>query len=121
MNSWIGRPLFMGEYYIKELSRSEGYELSVNGKNSELTNNGASLDVTTNEGKGSVSVSRNLYIQGQESVGLENELFYEVTSKGTNENGGYDVVLTNLPEGTKIYYFRFTSCFNQELQSVKNR
>ena len=103
MNSWIGRPLFMGEYYIKELSRSEGYELSVNGKNSELTNNGASLDVTTNEGKGSVAVSRNLYIQGQESVGLENELFYEVTSKGTNENGGYDVVLTNLPEGTKIY------------------
>lgn len=103
MNSWIGRPLFMGEYYIKELSRSEGYELSVNGKNSELTNNGASLDVTTNEGKGSVAVSRNLYIQGQESVGLENELFYEVTSKGTNEKGGYDVVLTNLPEGTKIY------------------
>ena len=103
MNSWIGRPLFMGEYYIKELSRSEGYELSVNGKNSELTNNGASLDVTTNEGKGSVAISRNLYIQGQESVGLENELFYEVTSKGTNENGGYDVVLTNLPEGTKIY------------------
>lgn len=32
-NSWIGRPLLMGSYYVKELSRSEGYELSVTGKN----------------------------------------------------------------------------------------
>ena len=103
MNSWIGRPLFMGEYYIKELSRSEGYELSVNGKTSEITNNGADLEVTTNDRKGSVAISQNLYIQGQESIGLANEPFFEVTSKGTNENGGYDVVLTNLPEGTKIY------------------
>ena len=28
-NAWIGRPLLMGSYYIRELSRSEGYELSV--------------------------------------------------------------------------------------------
>ena len=28
---WIGRPLIMGSYYVMELSRSEGYELSVSG------------------------------------------------------------------------------------------
>ena len=30
-DQWIGRPLIMGSYYVMELSRSEGYELSVNG------------------------------------------------------------------------------------------
>lgn len=41
-NCWIGRPLIAAEsgttYYIKELSRSEGYELSVNGKSNTITN-----------------------------------------------------------------------------------
>ncbi len=37
-NWWIGRPLILGKYYIKELSRSEGYELSVNGMDQEITN-----------------------------------------------------------------------------------
>ena len=102
-NSWIGRPLFLGEYYIKELSRSEGYELSVNGKAADQTNYGADLNNAVSSKNGSVRVNRNLYIQGQESIGMENEPFFEVASKGTNENGGYDVMLTYLPEGTKIY------------------
>lgn len=103
MNCWIGRPLVLGEYYIKELSRSEGYELSVNGRLNAITNNGADLSVTEEDGSGSVRVSTNMYIQGQESVGMPNEVFFEVTSEGTNENDGYDVVLTKLPEGAKIY------------------
>ena len=41
-NCWIGRPLIVEEggttYYIKELARSEGYELSVNGKTNLITN-----------------------------------------------------------------------------------
>ena len=41
-NCWIGRPLITlpegTHYYIKELSRSEGYELSVTGKSNELSN-----------------------------------------------------------------------------------
>lgn len=41
-NCWIGRPLIAEEsgttYYVKELSRSEGYELSVNGKTNIMTN-----------------------------------------------------------------------------------
>ena len=35
---WIGRPLLMGSYYVMELSRSEGYELSVQGLNKAETN-----------------------------------------------------------------------------------
>lgn len=103
MNCWIGRPLFMGEYYIKELSRSEGYELSVSGRLDAITNRGGDLSVSEETNSGSVTVSRNLYIQGQDSIGEANEPFFEVTSEGTNENGGYDIVLTKLPEGTKIY------------------
>lgn len=41
-NCWIGRPLIANpngsNYYIKELSRSEGYELSVTGKANDITN-----------------------------------------------------------------------------------
>lgn len=39
-NCWIGRPLFLGDYFIKELTRSEGYELSVSNKNQGITNAG---------------------------------------------------------------------------------
>lgn len=102
-DSWIGRPLFMGEYYIKELSRSEGYELSINGKLNAITNFGADINTTEITENGSVRISKNLYIQGQETVGEANEPFFEVTSEGTTENGGYDIVLTQLPEGAKIY------------------
>ena len=41
-NCWIGRPLIAAnggtQYIIKELSRSEGYELSVTGKANDITN-----------------------------------------------------------------------------------
>ena len=39
-SQWIGRPLLLGSYYIMELSRSEGYELSVTGIDLEETNRG---------------------------------------------------------------------------------
>ena len=39
-NAWIGRPLLMGEYYVKELSRSEGFELSIGNKLHAVTNLG---------------------------------------------------------------------------------
>lgn len=48
-NCWIGRPLIAGttgtQYYIKELSRSEGYELSVSGKTNAYSNGADSWDV----------------------------------------------------------------------------
>lgn len=102
-NYWIGRPLILGNYYIKELSRSEGYELSVNGKLDAITNRGEDLETKTEDGKGTASVSTNLYIQGQETVGMPNEPFFETTSEGMVENGGYDIVIDKLPEGVEFY------------------
>lgn len=108
-NCWIGRPLILGKYYIRELSRSEGYELSVNGKARLYTNydkddpESAFTLENEEEGTGTVSITRNLYINGQESVGKENEPFFEVRSSETSGNGGFDIVVTKLPEGTKFY------------------
>ena len=58
-NCWIGRPLIVSsensaQYYIKELSRSEGYELSVYGSDLTLSNREAFLkgeDVELAEGE----------------------------------------------------------------------
>lgn len=54
-NCWIGRPLIVGangtHYYVKELSRSEGYELSVTGKANEITNGKDSYNVTSSNMK----------------------------------------------------------------------
>lgn len=55
-NCWIGRPLIAADtgtqYYVKELTRSEGYELSVSGKTNYISNgkdswqvNGSSMQV----------------------------------------------------------------------------
>ena len=49
VNAWIGRPLLMGEYYVKELSRSEGFELSVGNKLHAVTNLGQDLEAAVLE------------------------------------------------------------------------
>ena len=105
-NCWIGRPLIMGDYYIKELSRSEGYELSIGNKGNAKTNFGQ--DVTAGageEGNGHVSVVTQMY--GEEQTGEggpagPNEIFFAVESMDT-DGASYDLLLTNLPEGAKLY------------------
>ncbi len=112
---WIGRPLILGSYYIKELTRSEGYELSITGKNMEITN-------ATDE-------NRNDYGETQDSksypVGtawIEQKLMHAVTFPEANEaygnrenllsveirsNGavnGFDVVFDGIPEGADFYF-----------------
>lgn len=124
-NCWIGRPLIMGKYYIKELSRSEGYELSVNGKAREYSNYDAQnpdsayeeIKAEEEESKGTAEISTNLYINGQESIGGTNEPFLGATSKQTNQNGGYDIIVPKLPEATKFY--RKDSTIVEEEQNVQ--
>ena len=52
-NCWIGRPLIANpngsNYYVKELSRSEGYELSVTGKTNDITNGAGSENIEKDE------------------------------------------------------------------------
>lgn len=111
-NCWIGRPLFLGDYYIKELTRSEGYELSVSNKNSDLTNRGQDLttDQAAGTGTGSAFVSKNLFFELRPTPNPTgaygdpdfNEFFYYVRSFQTGQKG-FDVLLGNLPAGTKAY------------------
>ena len=104
-NSWIGRPLILGEYYIKELSRSEGYELSISNKNNDITNFGQdeNSENKTETYKGKVNVTTKTYIDPQNEEFPKNEILFEVTSKDTGKlNNGYDVVINNLPENAII-------------------
>jgi uncharacterized surface anchored protein len=113
-DSWIGRPLLLGNYYIKELSRSEGYELSITGKDMEVTNAEKSTRESygdTADAKvdpvGSAWISKQLYNavtfpEGNEAYGnKENLLLLETKSK--DATNGYNVVLDGIPEGADVY------------------
>lgn len=106
-NCWIGRPLLLGDYYVKELSRSEGYELSVGNKKHDLTNQGQELNAGVPEGgQGYAVISELLYADEQTSedgTGAgPNELFFSARSKDTKDQR-YDIVLSNLPKGVEMY------------------
>lgn len=99
-NCWIGRPLIISPdgstYYIRELSRSEGYELSVFGKNRELsTNRQAFTDGEVTASKGNVQAG------DIEADAAKGEFTYIMKSSDTDH--GYQVRLSNIPEGATIY------------------
>ena len=99
-NCWIGRPLMISkdgtQYYIKELSRSEGYELSVYGKDETLvTNKDAFLTGGADFASGQVSVSK---IELDRDNGGNT---FEVQSANTTD--GYDITTSNIPDGAKFY------------------
>ena len=101
-NVWVGRPLILGRYSIRELSRSEGYELSVNGKVNAITNAGALLEPETPSVKGRVAVSRPLEEDVQTDGSGYGELEFSVTSQGTTGQG-YDIVVSGYPEETEFF------------------
>lgn len=109
-NCWIGRPLILGSYYIKELTRSEGYELSIGNRDSSLTNRGQDHDAALPVGTGYANISRGLYAEGQISSAPDgsfgnpdiDELFFTAESRGT-AGKGFDLVFHNIPDGAKFY------------------
>lgn len=106
-NCWIGRPLLMGDYYIKELARSEGYELSIGEKANAITNREQDPDVKApGEAEGYAVISSQIYADEQTSedgAGAgPNELFFAAISKDTKDQK-YDIILTNLPERSEFY------------------
>ncbi len=106
-NAWIGRPLFMGDYYVKELSRSEGYELSIENRQNPLTNLGQDPDVQVpGEAKGYAVIEQQMFADEQvaeEGEGARpNEIFFSARSKDTKDQK-YDIVLTGLLEGVSVY------------------
>lgn len=109
-NCWIGRPLLMGEYYVKELSRSEGYELSVGNRKHPFTNAGQDLNaaVSAAADDGYATVTKGLYAQQQVQAGASGaygdptfqELFFEVSSE---KSGGFDLAFSGIPAGSRLY------------------
>ena len=89
-NCWIGRPLIAGDYYIKELSRSEGYELSVYGKNASVTNKDA-MEHGGEAVEGSVTLKG--WTENEQYTG--NLLTAESRKIGEQ---GYDIYLYGMPE-----------------------
>ncbi len=98
-NSWIGRPLLMGSYYIRELSRSEGYELSVTGKNLTESNRMADQENVVRKA-GQVRILQGLSDHNSmEADGSWND--FTIESYGT-ENG-YEITVSGYPEHTAFY------------------
>lgn len=96
---WIGRPLLMGSYYVMELSRSEGYELSVQGLNKAETNREADESVTVIS-SGSAWVKNGLSDHNSmEADGSWNDF----TIESYDAENGYDITITGYPEHTRFY------------------
>ena len=98
-NAWIGRPLIVNgdgtQYYIKELTRPEGYELSVYGKDAVLTNRDAF------EAGGNPSAEGTVSAGGLEVDKLKKSNTFTVNSSGTTN--GYQVYAQGIPEGATFY------------------
>lgn len=108
-NCWIGRPLFMGSYYVKELSRSEGYELSVGNRKAPLTNAGQDLEASAGTDRdGYAVITKGLYAEQQVQSGASGaygdpafqELFFQAVSE---KSGGFDLAFSGIPEGSRLY------------------
>lgn len=98
-DQWIGRPLLMGNYYIMELGRSEGYELSVNGitlTESNRTQTGA----TTVREAGQAQVVGGLSdYNNMNADGSWNDFLVE----NYKTEDGYDITISGYPAGTDFY------------------
>ena len=98
-DQWIGRPLFLGNYYIMELSRSEGYELSVNGI-SLTESNRTQAGITTVHEAGQAQVIGGLSdYNNMNADGSWNEFI--IGNYKTDD--GYDITISGYPEGTDFY------------------
>ncbi len=95
--TWVGHPLILGQYYIKEIARSEGYELSVYGADREVTNvHTDKADIST-IGKAEATTAMSHPVDMHDGSWME----FQVTCENTAE--GYDLIISGYPEGTNIY------------------
>ncbi len=94
-NCWIGRPLFLGSYYIQELTRSEGYELSVYGVEAEVSNRVSQEAGENVQAKGTVQVEE---IKGdvRETEDGRKEVVTEVSFSSSGVDYGYDIWVKNV-------------------------
>lgn len=101
-NCWIGRPLIVNadgtQYYIKELTRAEGYELSVYGKEAAISNKEAFEAGGNPSAEGTVSAG---------SIGTDRVKHVNTfTVKSSGTTNGYRIYAQNIPEGATFYITR---------------
>lgn len=92
-NCWIGRPLILGRYYVQEISRSEGYELSQVGINLSETNRTASAMPFAQSGTVSAGELGHRLNEWDGS-------FNDVRVQYFRTLDGFDLVFTGYPEGS---------------------
>lgn len=112
-NWWIKRPLILGNYYVKELSRSTGYELSINGRSEQWTNCGADTktpdSIIKSNGMTVVSIPElSASMEGEDESGNGyDQLTFTVTSSETTDqesgSDGYEILISGFPENTEFY------------------
>ncbi|XBX10707.1 SpaA isopeptide-forming pilin-related protein (plasmid) [Enterocloster clostridioformis] len=95
-NCWIGRPLILGRYYVQEISRSEGYELSQVGINLSETNRTASAMPFAQSGTVSAGELGHRLNEWDGS-------FNDVRVQYFRTLDGFDLVFTGYPEGSRFY------------------
>lgn len=96
---WIGRPLIMGSYYVMELSRSEGYELSVSGISLKESNRTQDAVSRIHEaGQARISGGLSDY-NSMDADGSWNDFIVE----SYKTENGYDITLTGYPQGAEFY------------------
>lgn len=105
-NNWIGRPLILGSYYVEEVSRSEGYELSRTGSNLSESNRKGKPVVLTASGSACTDGFTHRY---NEWAGDS----YDFTVN-YYETKGFDLLLSGLPEDTKVYEVTTKETTSQE-------
>lgn len=112
-SQWIGRPLLLGSYYVMELSRSEGYELSVHGISGAESNRNIE-GITTVREAGKAEISAGLSDNNNmDADGSWND--FTVQSYKTKD--GYDVVVTGYPKNTTFYQMSVESV-SETLQTI---
>ncbi|WP_124068045.1 SpaA isopeptide-forming pilin-related protein [Clostridium sp. E02] len=98
-NSWIGRPLIVNadgtQYYMKELTRSEGYELSIYGKDAAVSNKDAFQAGGNPSAEGSVTAD------SLEVDRLKKSNTFFIKSSGVTN--GYRIYAKGIPEGASFY------------------
>lgn len=95
-NCWIGRPLILGRYYVQEISRSEGYELSQVGINLSETNRTAIALPFAQSGTVSAGELGHRLNEWDGS-------FNDVRVRYFRTLDGFDLIFTGYPEGSRFY------------------
>lgn len=94
-NCWIGRPLILGSYYVEEITRSEGYELSRTGKNLTESNRTGKPVVLTESG----TAHTDGFFHG---INEWDGNSYDFTVDYFDTKG-FDIFLSGLPKNLSVY------------------